>query len=356
MSNEGLKVKVDNNSENIDALQREVESLKTKLEEERLKLNDVTLPDVAGRLESIPSLNIKVRRVLKGHQGKVLAMDWSQDKRHIVSSSQDGKMIVWDAFTTNKEHAIAMPTTWVMACSYAPSGTLVACGGLDNKCTVYPLSFDEDVTAKKRPVATHTSYMSCCKFTNSDQQILTGSGDSTCALWDVESGQLMQSFHNHTADVMSIDLSPSETGNTFVSGGCDKMAMIWDMRTGDCVQKFDGHDADINTVKFYPSGDAFASGSDDGTCCLYDLRADKEVNCYTKQSIIFGVNAVDFSVSGRLLFSGYNDYTVNVWDTLKGNRICILYSHENRVSCLGMSPDGTCLCTGSWDFTLRIWA
>lgn len=24
------------------------------------------------------------------------------DKRHIVSSSQDGKIIVWDAFTTNK--------------------------------------------------------------------------------------------------------------------------------------------------------------------------------------------------------------------------------------------------------------
>ena len=49
-------------------------------------------------------------------------------------------------------------------------------------------------------------------------QILTGSGDSTCALWDVESGQLIQSFHGHCGDVMSIDLSPSETGNLFVSG------------------------------------------------------------------------------------------------------------------------------------------
>lgn len=84
--------------------------------------------------------------------------------------------------------------------------------------TVYPLSLDEDVTLKKKTVGTHTSYMSCCIFPNSDQQILTGSGDSTCALWDVESGQLLQSFHGHSADVMSIDLAPSETGNTFVSG------------------------------------------------------------------------------------------------------------------------------------------
>lgn len=90
--------------------------------------------------------------------------------------------------------------------------------GLDNKVTVYPLILDEDVSLRKKTVGTHTSYMSCCLFPNSDQQILTGSGDSTCALWDVESGQLLQSFHGHSADVMSIDLAPSETGNTFVSG------------------------------------------------------------------------------------------------------------------------------------------
>lgn len=90
--------------------------------------------------------------------------------------------------------------------------------------------------------------MSCCAFPNSDQQILTGSGDSTCGLWDVESGQLLQSFQGHSSDVMSIDLAPSETGNTFVSGGCDKLVLIWDMRSGQCVQSFEGHQSDVNSV------------------------------------------------------------------------------------------------------------
>ena len=48
---------------------------------------------------------------------------------------------------------------------------LLRCSGLDNKCTVYPLSLDEDPAAKKKLVGTHTSYLSCCKFTNSDQQV-----------------------------------------------------------------------------------------------------------------------------------------------------------------------------------------
>ena len=58
--------------------------------------------------------------------------------------------------------------------------------------------------------------------------------------------------------------------------------------------------------------------------------------------------------SGRLLFAGYNDYTVNVWDTLKCCRLCVLYGHENRVTCLKVSPDGTALSTCSWDFNLRV--
>nr|CAD7444270.1 unnamed protein product [Timema bartmani] len=126
-------------AETVEVLSKEAETLKAKLEEERQKLNDVAFPlfslclcilvsTVAERLEVINYLNIKPRRVLKGHQAKVLCSDWSPDKRHIVSSSQDGKMIIWDAFTTNKEHAVTMPTTWVMACAYAPSGNLVACG------------------------------------------------------------------------------------------------------------------------------------------------------------------------------------------------------------------------------------
>ena len=44
------------------------------------------------------------------------------------SPPKDGKIIIWDAFSTRKEYAITMATTWVMACAYAPSGNMVACG------------------------------------------------------------------------------------------------------------------------------------------------------------------------------------------------------------------------------------
>lgn len=412
----------DHDDNTLDALQDEVASLKKSLENEKSRLDDVPFFSVASKLDPISNLSIKSRRLLKGHNGKVLCLDWAQDKRRLVSSSQDGKLIVWDAFPSNskQEHVVTLPTTWVMACSFAPSGNFIAGGGLDNKITAYPLYAENEMAEftgyptssapssstavaaatsasassmnatttsggggggtgagsntgsgggggggsampKKRPIGTHTSYTSCSMFLGNDQQILTGSGDSTCALWNVECGALIQSFHGHTADVLSLDVSPSETGNTFVSVGCDKRALIWDTRIGHCgqnqyIQSFKAHEADINSVKFYPSGDAIVTGSDDTTCRLYDLRADREVAVYQKDSILFGINSVDLSISGRILFAGGNDYTIQVWDTLKCTRVCILYGHENRVTCVRVSSDGTALASSSWDHAIRIWA
>lgn len=106
--------------------------------------------------------------------------------------------------------------------------------------------------------------------------------------------------------------------------------------------------------RFFPNGDAFATGSDDASCKLFDLRADRELNSYAHDNILCGITSVAFSISGRVLFAGYDDYNCNVWDTLKGERIGVLAGHENRISCMGVSGDGVALCTGSWDSLLKV--
>jgi WD40 repeat protein len=119
---------------------------------------------------------------------------------------------------------------------------------------------------------------------------------------------------------------------------------------------YDTHLVLINIFyrRFFPNGDAFATGSDDASCRLFDIRADRELNTFTHDNILCGITSVAFSISGRILFGGYDDWTCNVWDTLKGERVGVLTGHENRVSCLGVSIDGMALCTGSWDSTLRV--
>merc|ERR1712196_459211 len=126
-------------------------------------------------------------RHLRGHFGKVYAMHWAGPSSHrtLVSASQDGKLIIWNAYTTNKTMAIPLRSSWVMTCAFeTQDNQLVACGGLDNLCSIYNLDNPQLVRATKE-LAAHDGYLSCCRFVNKNN-MLTSSGYSTCMWWDVE--------------------------------------------------------------------------------------------------------------------------------------------------------------------------
>jgi guanine nucleotide-binding protein G(I)/G(S)/G(T) subunit beta-1 len=300
---------------------------------------------------------IALRRTLRGHFGKVYAMQWSSDSRHMVSASQDGKLIIWNAWTANKRHAISLRSSWVMTCAYAPSGNLAACGGLDNAATVYKLP-DRLVKQETKNVIVaelqqHEGYLSCCRFID-DYNMVTASGDRTCILWDLQIGKPVTTFRGHAADVMSVSLYPSK--DIFVSGSVDTTARVWDTRMKAAVCVLAGHESDINCVDFMSDGRAIASGSDDSSCRIFDLRSNRQVQRCQDMKVVSGVTSVSFSASGRMLFAGYDDCSAVGWDTLHRKVVARLPSHENRVSCLNVAPDGYSIATGSWDNLIRIFA
>lgn len=52
--------------------------------------------------------------------------------------------------------AIPLKSSWVMTCAYAPSGNMVACGGLDNMCSIYNLKGKDGNVKVMRELAAHT--------------------------------------------------------------------------------------------------------------------------------------------------------------------------------------------------------
>jgi len=117
------------NKEQLEVIKREIEELKGNIAKLRGDTEMTTLSEVCAQRNISPAVcNLKQRRMLKGHFGKIYAMHWSEDSKHLVSASQDGKLIIWNGFTTNKVHAIPLRSSWVMTCAYSPSGSYVACG------------------------------------------------------------------------------------------------------------------------------------------------------------------------------------------------------------------------------------
>lgn len=65
-------------------------------------------------------------------------------------------------------------------------------------------------------------------------------------------------------------------------------------------------------------------------------------------------------MSGRLILGGYNDFLVHCWDAMQGRKVgCVFDSdfptHDNRVTSIRRSPDGTAFATSSWDHSVKIW-
>ncbi|GAA0184767.1 heterotrimeric G-protein [Lithospermum erythrorhizon] len=353
-----------------------VNSLRESLKLKRLELLDT---DVASYARSagksgvvFGATDIVCCRTLQGHTGKVYSMDWAAERNRIVSASQDGRLIVWNALTSQKTHAIKLACAWVMTCSFSPNGQSVACGGLDSVCSIFNLSSPTDRDGNlpvSRILTSHKGYVSSCQYVpDHDSHLITSSGDHTCVLWDISTGLRASVFggefqSGHTADVLSVSINASNS-KMFVSGSCDATARLWDTRVASrAVRTFYGHQGDVNSVKFFPDGNRFGTGSDDGTCRLYDIRTGHQLQVYHQphsHGEVTPVTSIAFSISGRLLFAAYTNGDCYVWDTLLAKVVLNLgslqNSHDARINCLGLSADGSALCTGSWDTNLKIWA
>jgi len=164
-------------------------------------------------------------------------------------------------------------------------------------------------------------------------------------------------------DIMNVTVIPEVTApdssNLIITGSCDTTAKLWDTRQATAAQTYSWHEADINTVQWFPNNMCFGTGSDDGSCCLFDIRIpDQPLMQYFDDTTLTPVNSLAFStVSGRYMFSSYSMVSeCLVWDTLTGKKVKSLEGHISDISSLGVNHDSTALATSSWDGFVKLWS
>ncbi|KAL7675159.1 hypothetical protein ACOME3_001424 [Neoechinorhynchus agilis] len=89
-----------------------------------------------------------------------------------------------------------------------------------------------------------------------------------------------------------------------------------------------------------------------------EFKYDQDTNHVPSPLISSGgipITSMGFSLSGRLMFGGCDNFDCVLWDVLKQQCIDHLHGHENRVQCLGVSRKANAVATGSWDSIIRIW-
>ncbi|MBZ3881399.1 Guanine nucleotide-binding protein G(I)/G(S)/G(T) subunit beta-1 [Sciurus carolinensis] len=111
----------------LDQLLQEVEQLKHQIRDAQKACADATHSQITN-IDPVGRIQMHTRRTLRGRLAKIYVMHCGTDSRLLVSTSQDGKLIIWNSYTTNKVHAIPQRSSWVVTCAYTTSGNVV-CGG-----------------------------------------------------------------------------------------------------------------------------------------------------------------------------------------------------------------------------------
>jgi WD40 repeat protein/tRNA A-37 threonylcarbamoyl transferase component Bud32 len=170
-----------------------------------------------------------------------------------------------------------------------------------------------------------------------------------------ENALLECTLKGHSDCVYSVAIS--QDGKTLASGSQDKTVKLWDLRTG---QELPTHingtgflNGAIYSIVFCPDGETLASAGADKTVKLRNLRTGLEIRTLRGHSGL--VYSVAISQDGQTIVSGSYDGTVKVWDLNTGREIRTLLGYISPVYSIAISRNGKIIVSGSDDGNARLW-
>lgn len=204
-------------------------------------------------------------------------------------------------------------------------------------------------TKARRKISGHTAEVTSVAFDVNGWTMATGSTDKTVRLWDALTGVQRNQLPGAVQSIMCVKFSPN---NECVLGASnDNSTRIWSVETARLRHTLTGHTGKVFTGSFTHDSSKVVTGSHDRTLKLWDLNRG-----YCTRTLFCVSSCNDLTIStDSLIVSGHVDHHLRVWD-LKSNDCLqdIDGIHENQITSVCTTPDGTCLLTNGKDNTLKI--
>ena len=287
-------------------------------------------------------------RLGKGAMGEGdRAVALSPDGRTLAVASYIG-VWVYDA-STSRALALLPTESPIYSMSFSPGGILSA-GHEDGRVVLWDVETGERVETLRHGNRSVT----CVVFSPDGTRLAAGSWFQVIKVWDLESMREVGTWEvQRTSNILwllSVDFSPD--GRRLASGFQDGAVRLWDVSTRTEVANLEGHTDRITSVSFSPDGALVASGSGDRTVRLWDVSAQTEVA--TLRGHGGSVRSVSFSPDGAALASGSSDRTVRLWDVATEGLISVFEEHKDAVHSVTFSLDDATLVSGAADGTVLL--
>ncbi|XP_069088488.1 WD repeat-containing protein 47 [Pleurodeles waltl] len=262
-------------------------------------------------------------------------------------------------FKRNKHHKGS-----IYCVAWSHCGQLLATGSNDKFVKVLPFNAETcNATGPDLEFGMHDGTIRDLAFMEGPESggailISAGAGDCNIYTTDCQRGQGLHALSGHTGHILSLY---TWSGWLIASGSQDKTVRFWDLRVPSCVRvvgtTFHGTGSAVASVAVDPSGRLLATGQEDSSCMLYDIRGGRMVQSYHPHSS--DVRSVRFSPGAHYLLTGSYDMKIKVTD-LQGDLtkqlpVMDVGEHKDKViQCRWHTQDLSFL-SSSADRTVTLW-
>jgi polar amino acid transport system permease protein len=281
---------------------------------------------------------------LAGHSDRVLAVAFTPDGSTLVSIDRSGRVLTWQDPTGAATAQQSLGGAPLAAAAFDATVSRVALLGEDGRVSVWDLGSGQELQSfgpvEKGSLAVELS----------DDGTLVAAGEGTSIhVWSM-TGEVVQDLEGywkdaekeenwlgHTKAVSALAISPDN--ELLASGSVDTTIMFWDLETGEVRWPAEGHWAAVTSMDFEPSGDFLLTTGRDNTIRNIRTVGGKSTASYTGH-----LNAVMAAAYGPLpdtLASAGADGTMRVWGAVNQNTLHLEWSNY------GFQP--------TWGPTLAIW-
>jgi WD40 repeat protein/serine/threonine protein kinase len=352
------------------------------------------------------------------HGDAVTDLKVRKGDRHVVTTSRDGLVRVWDLDTTSQPVATVKVEGQPRAVSISDDGTravasaerpnslsVIRLNGLDKAATngTVELAAERTVSlesqrqlgaavftpgvggkrvvvlggaeARLLDLATGTvektfsplGIVASANFSTNGKWIVTASWDRTARIWDAATGADIRKLsgpNGHRGDVRSAVFSPDAESRYVLTAGEDGRVIVWERETGQVRSVIDRHAGEATGASFSTDGGLILTSSADGTARVWDAsglwaKNNADTVKVVQEKILKGhrgsVLSATFSADSSSIVTTSEDGTAIVWDAASGDQLYTLAGHTAAVTAAAFSPTGDRVVTASNDGTVKIW-
>jgi WD40 repeat protein len=333
--------------------------------------------------------------LLNTHADQVTALALSDDGELLACADSDHAIHLWNPVAGKELHVLREHLEEVRSLAFSRKGKILASGGVDRVIHLWDPREGKLLSGAGRPVLERSNLAVIAngnrlatssggaglqvweivngkpslKPNQTPAESLVGSpdgrwlatsgGDHRVHVWNAQSLTLHKVFEGQAGKAGALTFSPDSKRLASVSTS-DGMVWIWDVASGEpvLVIPLAADACTVEAIAFNPQGNLLAaagidwletSGSD-GALCLWNVAQPGPVATFNR-----GATALSFHPAGRLLAGATLNESICTWDVESQKAINELSGHSDTVTCVGYSPDGRWLVSGSADRTLRIW-